>query len=101
MRQLVSWGREAIRSCSIFNRKSRAFRRIFEPHGDLYEDQKIVLKALYDFCYVGATDHGTDEIRMARAVGRREVWNWIVGHVGYDPFDLDMLMRQMEEVEDE
>ena len=94
---LVDYAKDFIARQSWFNKKARCYHNVFMPRGELAEDQRTVLKDLHTFCYVGATDHGDDEIKMARAVGRREVYNWIVGHIGYESFDLDLLMRQMEE----
>jgi hypothetical protein len=101
MNQLVEWGKQRIREMSSFNKKADAFRSVFYPKGGLAEEKRTVLKELYNFCYVGATDHGSDPIKMARAVGRREVYQWILGYVGYESFDLDMLIKQMKEEENE
>jgi hypothetical protein len=99
--RLVDTAKQIYRERSIFNRTGRAFRSVFNPRGNLIEDQKIVLKALHTFCRVGVTDHGSNDTQIARAVGRREVWNWIVGHTNYEPFELETLMSQIREIEDE
>lgn len=83
------------------NRIARAFTNVFSPKGELFEDQKVVLKELNTFCYINATHHSDDATCIARNAGRREVYNWIVSHIDYDPFDLDQLMRQMKEMENE
>ena len=99
--QLVDQAKMMVAKYSIFNKTAGAFRNIFNPHGALHKDQTRVLQELHKFCYVGVTDHGADPIKMARIAGRREVYNWIVGHIGYEPFDLEMLMKQMQEAENE
>lgn len=85
---------------SKHNRVARAFRAVFNPHGSLYEDQKIVLKALNTFCYITATHHGTDPVALARIAGRRETYNWIVGYMHSDTFEIEQLMREIKEEED-
>jgi len=101
MRQLVEHGKRAVRACSSWNKRARAFNEVLTPKGNMHESRKLVLKELYEFCHIGVIDHGTNETVIARLAGRREVWNRITAYMGYDPFDLDMLMKQMQEVEDE
>jgi len=99
--RLVEEAKRMYRERSFFNRTGRAFRTVFNPQGNLIEEQKIVLKALHTFCRVGVTDHGSNDTLIARACGRREVWNWIVGHTNYEPFELEALMNQIREIENE
>jgi len=98
---LLDRTKEILRPYVTRNRVARAFKNVFNPHGELFEDQKIVLKELHTFCYSNATHHSNDPMCMARVSGRREMYNWIVGMTGYDAFDLDQLMRQMKETDNE
>ena len=83
------------------NSTGRAFRNIFSIEAPNNDDQLTVLKSLYIFCYVGVINHGSDPIKLARAAGRREVYNWIVSHTEYEPIDLEIMMKQIKEFEDE
>ena len=82
-----------------------SYKNIFNDIGgrELSEDGTCVLNDLYRFCYIGATDHGSDDLLLHRVSGRREVFNWIVQRVGYsDLLKLDQEIRSYEEMyEDE
>ena len=100
-RTLLQRAKRRLTECMAFNRTGRAFRNIFSIDSPNNDDQLTVLKSLHTFFYVGVISHGSDPIKLARAVGRREVYNWIVSHTEYDEIELELMLKQIKESEDE
>ena len=91
----------ALKSGKAFNKKVSSFRAVLNPHGELMPQQRKVLSALRSFCHIGVIDHGSDPIKMARIVGRREVYDWVMNNISLEEIELYELEKQIREYEDE
>jgi hypothetical protein len=78
-------------------RRSRHYRRVFLPNGEITRDTEIVLADLRDFGFANKSTFHTDPIEAARRQGRREMWLRISQHLNLD----EERVQKLVELDDE
>ena len=64
--------------------RSRSYKRVFMPEGEVDRDREVVLADLREFCRATTSTFSPDPYAAARLAGRREAWLRIMQHLTLD-----------------